>query len=91
MGRLVARLGLSPYDREAPLQEEPVQPGRVKVMLNQHIGAGAVPTVHKNDVVKQGDIIAAAAESKLSLPVHASISGEILEVREQFIIISGGC
>ena len=90
MGRLVARLGLSEYNHDAPLEEEKAEPKRVKVMLNQHIGAPAIPVVHKNDRVEQGAVIAAAAEGKLSLPVHAPISGEILEVKDQFIIISRG-
>jgi Na+-translocating ferredoxin:NAD+ oxidoreductase RnfC subunit len=87
MGRLVARLGLSQYNIEAPLQEETAYTKQVKIKLNQHIGAFAVPTVQKKDYVKQGDVIAQAPKDKLSVPVHASISGEVLEVNEQFIII----
>lgn len=92
MERLIARIGLKEYDLEAPLLTEELQKGltfpkQVKVKLNQHIGAGAIPIVQKKDLVKQGDVIAEAAQGKLSLPVHATISGEIQEVNDNFIII----
>lgn len=87
MERLVSRLDLQRYNVAAPLQEEAATVKQVKIKLSQHIGAKAVPVVQPKDVVKQGDLIARAEEGKLSLPIHASISGEILEVNEQFIII----
>jgi len=87
MERLVSRLNLRKYNVAAPLQEEPVDIKQVRIKLSQHIGAKAVPVVRQKDIVKKGDLIAQAEEGKLSLPVHASISGEILEVNEQFIII----
>ncbi len=87
MERLITRLGLAEYNVDAPLVEEKVPAKQVRIKLNMHIGAKAVPVVHKNDIVQQGDMIAAAEEGKLSLPVHASISGEILEVNDSQIII----
>ena len=39
--RLMARLGLTRYDKDAPLQEELVNVSKVKVLLSQHIGAPA--------------------------------------------------
>lgn len=87
MERLVSRLDLRKYNVAAPLQEATAEVKQVKIKLSQHIGAKAVPVVQPKDVVKQGDLIARAEEGKLSLPVHASISGEVLEVNEQFIII----
>lgn len=87
MDRLISRLDLMKYNVAAPLQEIAVPVNQVKIKLSQHIGAKAVPVVHQKDVVKQGDIIANAEEGKLSLPVHASISGEILEINDQYIII----
>lgn len=87
MDRLVARLDLLKYNVEAPLKDELIDTAQVKIRLSQHIGAKAIPVVKQKDVVKQGDIIARAEEGKLSLPVHASISGEIMEVNDQYIII----
>ncbi|MGB8453552.1 MAG: 4Fe-4S dicluster domain-containing protein [Anaerocolumna sp.] len=87
MERLTARLGLKEYDVEAPLNEKEVFTNQVKINLSQHIGVKALAVVGKNDLVNQGDVIAQAEEGKLSLPVHASISGEITEVNDRFIII----
>lgn len=87
MERLTGRLDLSIYNLAAPLQEEVARFDKVKINLSQHIGAKAVPIVKRSDRVKVGDIIAKAEEGKLSLPVHASIEGEIIEVNEEFIII----
>jgi Na+-translocating ferredoxin:NAD+ oxidoreductase RnfC subunit len=87
MERLVARLDLIKYNVEAPLQDTLASVKQVKIKLNQHIGAKAVPVLHKKDIVKQGELIARAMEGKLSLPIHASITGEVLEVNDDFIII----
>lgn len=87
MERLTVRLGLKEYDVEAPLDEKEISVSQVKISLSQHIGAKAQPAVKKSDLVRQGDLIARAEEGKLSIPVHASITGEIIEVNEQFIII----
>jgi len=87
MHRLTNRLGLSEYDREALLTEEDITTNQVKISLGQHIGAKAVSLVKKKELVHLGTVIAKAEDGKLSLPVHASISGEILEVNDNFIII----
>lgn len=89
MERLTSRLGLKAYNVEAPLTETEVIPKQVKILLNQHIGPKAEPVVNKKDMISKGDVIAAAEEGKLSLPIHASISGEILEVNDKYIIING--
>ena len=39
--RLMARLGLTRYDKDAPLKEELVQVKKVRILLSQHIGAPA--------------------------------------------------
>jgi hypothetical protein len=88
MQRLVARLGLSEYDIEAPVTEQEYKPKQVRIRLAQHIGAKAVPVVKKDEIVQEGQPIALAAEGKLSLPVHASIAGKILEVNDNDIIIN---
>lgn len=87
MERLTARLGLKEYDLEAPLSEIEYIPKQVKISLSQNIGMKSKAIVYKKDLVSLGDVIAVAEEGKLSLPIHASISGEVLEVNENFIII----
>lgn len=87
MERLTTRLGLKKYDVPAPLTDLEVNPKQVKISLSQNIGVKAKAIVKKGDVLVQGDMIAAAEEGKLSLPVHASISGEVVETNDNYIII----
>ncbi len=86
MKRLMARLGLSRYDVDAPLDETAVPVRRVKIMLRQHIGAPAVAVVKAGDRVKAGELIAAPGKG-LSVAIHASIDGMVLEANDQFILI----
>ncbi len=88
MQRLIARLGLSEYDVKAPVTELEYKPKQVRIKLAQHIGAKAVPVVSKDEIVQEGQLIAMAQEGKLSLPVHASIAGKVLEVNDNYIIIN---
>ena len=39
--RLMARLGLTKYDKDAPMDETLVAVPKVKILLSQHIGAPA--------------------------------------------------
>ena len=54
-------------------------PGRVVIPLSQHIGAPAEAIVKKGDLVTEGQKIG-EANSFVSAPVHASISGTVKEV-----------
>lgn len=87
MERLTARLGLKEYDVEANLVDNTIIPEIVKISLSQHIGAKAVSVVNVHDMVVKGQEIGASDGDKLSLPVHASITGEVIEVTENFIKI----
>ena len=84
--RLKARLGLSTYDRPAPLCPESCQPKKVRVFLSQHIGAPALAVVEEGALVKEGQTIGRAAGG-LSLPVHASIGGRVSHITEKWIEI----
>ena len=77
--RLEARLGLSAYDREAPIEDEGNKVNVVAIPLSQHIGAPAEPVVSVGDAVERGQVIAAAAKG-LSVPIHASVSGRVTGV-----------
>ena len=52
--RLMARLGLTKYDKDAPMDETLVAVPKVKILLSQHIGAPA------QAIVKAGDEVIAA-------------------------------
>lgn len=87
MRRLMARLGLMEYNKEAPLQDDVVAMKKVKIMLSQHIGAPAVPVVSAGEHVEAGQMIAAPGKG-LSVAIHASISGNVLEVTDKYVIIN---
>ena len=86
MERLMARLDLTRYDRPAPLQEDPVNIKKVKLLCSQHIGAPAIPSVQEGDIVKKGQMVAAPAKG-LSVAIHASIAGKVVEVTDKYVII----
>jgi Na+-translocating ferredoxin:NAD+ oxidoreductase RnfC subunit len=76
--RLIARLGLTEWqDQSCPLDEADYRPQRVRIPLQQHIGAPASPAVSVGDRVVAGDVVAGIPEGKLGANVHASISGRI--------------
>lgn len=86
--RLTARLGLTEYNHPAPLVEVEYKPKSVTLKLSQHIGAPALPTVKMGDMVNKGDSIAVGDENALSVSIHASISGLVTEVSEDYIVIA---
>lgn len=85
--RLQSRLGLDMYDDPAPLEEGEVRTGLVKLRLSQHIGAPAQAVVTVGDAVTAGQLIGQAKEGALSLPIHASIDGVVIDVNEQTVTI----
>ncbi len=85
-GRLMARLGLGDYDKEAELDDVVRSAGEVKIKLSQHIGAPAAACVNVGDQVNAGDIIGKAADG-LSVNIHASVSGTVQDVTKDYIII----
>lgn len=86
MIRLKERLDLIRYDKPAAISTIQPKPKRVKILMSQNIGAPSIPCVKKGDEVLEGQKIAESAKG-LSLPVHASISGKVIDVTDKFIII----
>lgn len=85
--RLLARLGLSNYDKEAVLDDR-IRPAKeVKLLMSQHIGAPARPAVEPGAKVMPGDMVGAAAEG-LSVSVHAPIAGTVTEVNGQYVVVT---
>ena len=83
----MARLGLTRYDKEAPLDETLVPARKVTILLSQHIGAPARAVVAAGEHVKRGQRIADPAQG-LSVGIHASIDGKVTEVTERHIVIA---
>ncbi|MGD8777396.1 MAG: 4Fe-4S dicluster domain-containing protein [Ignavibacteria bacterium] len=84
--KLKQRLDVLMFRDEGPLMELNINPGQVKVPLNQHIGSPAVAVVTKGDDVKKYDLIA-KADGKISSNIHASIDGIVKEVSSNEIIL----
>lgn len=86
MERLMARLDLTKYNKEAPLNNKVVGMDKVRILLSQHIGAPAVPIVQVGDEVKRGQMIAEPGQG-LSVAIHASICGKVTDVTDKYIVI----
>ncbi len=86
MKRLISRLGLIKYDVPAPLDEKQISPKTVKIPLGSHIGAPSEAVVAKGDKLQKGQIIGRAGKG-LSINTHASVSGEVLEITDRYIMI----
>ena len=85
--RLMARLGLTRYDKNAPLDETLVPVPKVRILLSQHIGAPAQAIVKAGDQVERSQMIGAPANG-LSVGIHASITGKVTEVTDRYIVIA---
>ena len=88
ISRLIQRLGLSDYDHPAPMDGVTVQPSSVKIPLSQHIGSPATAMVSPGDRVKVGQILGTVPDTKLGVPVHASVSGVVTTVVQHIEIRS---
>ncbi|MFV0362026.1 MAG: 4Fe-4S dicluster domain-containing protein [Suipraeoptans sp.] len=86
MERLMARLDLVKYNKEAPMDHDEIEVNKVKIMLSQHIGAPALAVVKTGDKVTKGQLIASPGKG-LSVAIHASINGTIKDVTDKYVII----
>lgn len=87
LSRLRSRLGLDEYNNPAPIYVDPINAKEVVIKLNQHIGVPAKAIVKVNDLVKEGDIIACAQSESMSVNIHASIDGTVVEVASNHVTI----
>lgn len=85
--RLLVRLGLEPYDIPAPMVRYQGKVDSVKLMLRQNIGAPCIASVKQGDHVTAGQQVAAPPESALGTCLHASITGKVTAVTENYITI----
>lgn len=86
MARLMARLGLNPYNKTAPIIDTPVKAERISLLLSQHIGAPSVPVVNAGDKVTENQLVAKAADG-LGVGIHSPINGVVKAVGKKAIII----
>jgi len=60
----------------------------VRIGLDTHIGAPALPLVKVGQQVKMGDVIASTPADQLGAMYHASISGKISDIDTKYITIA---
>lgn len=84
---LMKKLNVLSYEVKTPYKKIEFSPDEVKIPLQQHVGAKAKPVVSKGSSVNEGDLIADIESGKLGAKIHASISGTIIEISDNFIVI----
>ncbi len=86
MEKVMARLDLNRFVNKGPLTPIPREVTRVRVPLQQHIGAPCESLVNQGDRVGLGQKIATCG-TKLGAEIHASISGEVIAVDRTAVTI----
>ena len=82
--RMIARLGVGKYDVPAPMGGE-IHAEWVRIPLQMHIGAPDEPVVKAGDSVQVGTLI--AQPQGMGAKIHASITGTVCEVNQDYIEI----
>ena len=85
--QLMKRIDVLKYDVHTPYTKNLPNPSQVKILLKQHTGVSAKAVVRLGDVVHEGTLIGDIEEDKLGARVHASISGSVTHVSDEFIRI----
>lgn len=87
---LAERLGLRRFMGKTVTRDmRAFDPRKVYIPTRQHVGAPAIPTVKAGDKVSRGDMIAKTPENMLGTTMHASISGTVIAVSPEQIVIEG--
>lgn len=88
------RGGVHPDDRKRYTAGKAIEvaplPDKVAIPTRQHIGAPCAPVIKTGDLVKKGQIIA-EAQAFVSSPIHASISGKVVEIADYPHPLFGSC
>ena len=88
--RLVAKIGLTAFDKPAPMIQIEFRPETIHIALLQHIGVPAIPVVAVGEEVKAGQLIGKIPDNSLGAAVHSSLSGTVIENTDNFIVIKVG-
>ncbi|AFQ46193.1 4Fe-4S dicluster domain-containing protein [Desulfosporosinus meridiei] len=88
--RLIIKIGLTAFDKPAPLTQVEFRPKTIRIALRQHIGAAAIPTVAVGEKVKAGQLIGKIPDGSLGATVHASCNGTVKEIKDNSILIKVG-
>ena len=83
--RLLARLSLSKYDRDAPLVPFSVKVPELCIPLKMHIGAPCKAAVEKGAVVVKGTVI--GIPQGLGALIHAPLNGRVADITPDAVIL----
>lgn len=86
--QLMKRIDVLKYDNHTPYVKESPKPTQVKILLKQHVGVPAKAIIKLGAIVNEGTLIADVEEGKLGSKIHASISGKVTHVSDEFIRIT---
>ena len=84
--RLSARLDLHKYETK-DYDKGVFSPKIVKLLMSQNIGAKNIPIVTEGTHIEKGDVVAKPPENKLGVFLHASMSGVVIKVCDDYIKI----
>ena len=87
LAQLRLRLHVEEYERPAPYRSVEWHPGAVRILMRQHAGEAAIPSVQAGRRVKKGQVIGRVEGSKLGAHVHSSIDGTVRRVTPESIEI----
>ncbi len=88
LNMLMKKLDILKYNVHTPFINESPKPQIVKILLKQHAGIPAKPIVKLGDHVNKGALIANVDKDKIGAKIHASISGNVIDVTNDYVIIS---
>ncbi len=90
-GRLMQKLGLMKFHNVGPLRHELLATDRVGIKLKQHLGAPCEPAVAAGESIRKGQIAGRPpvqnGKPALGAPVHASLNGQVTEIRDGVVWI----
>ena len=87
ISRLLERLDVKRYNTHPEFSGVSIQPEKVVIPLQQHIGNPCEASVQEGNAVKRGDLIGEIPEGALGARVHASIDGRITSVDQKQVVI----
>lgn len=85
LSMLRKRLKVDEFESDTPFEPVDWQPKKVRLLLAQHVGKPATPTVRQGDGVGKGDTIATVGEKDLGVNIHASIDGKVDAVTDTYV------
>jgi Na+-translocating ferredoxin:NAD+ oxidoreductase RnfC subunit len=86
--KLKQRLDIRMFRDEAPMMEMKFAPASVRIPLDQHQGAPALPVVRQGQRVQRYEMVGKPG-GKISAAVHASIDGVVSKISDREIQLQG--